>query len=174
MTGNQAGDAAGEIFIFKIVTFVIIALIFGAAYIFHRELRQTGGDLVKYVKPVQQGTAVLKRLPPAAEPEPAPLQPPLEIQPKLEIPTPRITTPPVLSTLPAASASAPTPVQAPAPDRAPGVRMLPAPVTEVHPLSDAEEVMGAASSEVGEVGVTRTFTLPDEGEQDEILPLPND
>jgi len=44
---------------------------------------------------------------------------------------------------------------------------------EVHSLSDAADVMGAASSEVGEVGVTKTYKLPDDGGKSETLPLPN-
>lgn len=174
MTGNQAGDAAGQSLIFKIATFVIIALILGAAYIFQKELRQTGGDLTNYVQPVQQETVAVTKLPPAEEPDPGLLQPPPEIQPKPAIPVPEIAAAPVLSKPPVAPATAPLPIQAPAPDRRAGVLMLPAPVTEVHPLSDAEEVMGAASTEVGEVGVTRTFTLPDQGKQDAVPSLPND
>jgi hypothetical protein len=40
------------------------------------------------------------------------------------------------------------------------VHQLPAPTTRVHSLSEAGEVMGIPSSDIGAVGVTRTFKLP--------------
>jgi len=172
MTGNRNGNAAGQSRIYKMATLAIIVLVFGVAYIIQKEMRQTGGAAVSYVKPIQPDFPAVKKLPPREGPGPAPIQPPPEIQPRFEAPAPRITSPAVPTKLPPVPASAPEPIQGLRP--AAGIQTLPAPVTEVHPLSDAEEVMGAPSSEVGEIGVTRTYKLPDQEWQDEILPLPND
>jgi hypothetical protein len=196
MIGNKPGDASGQSLIFKIATAVILVLICGALFIIQKALRQTGETAGTYVKPAQEDILESKELPSSEEPEsalsqplpgshpkleekelPPPEEPGIDSphslpgsRPKSEAPMPRIANRPVLPTIPSSPA--------PAPDRTPataaGVRTLQAPLTEVHPLSDAERVMGAASSEVGEVGVTRTFKLPEDSGPNEPPSLPND
>jgi hypothetical protein len=51
---------------------------------------------------------------------------------------------------------------------------LAAPVAQVHSLSEAEAVMGPASGEVGEVGVTRTYRLPGQEGRTKAGTLPAD
>ena len=46
------------------------------------------------------------------------------------------------------------------------VRQLPSSPTQVHSLRDAEKVMGPAPDGAGEIGVTRTYKLPDDSGRD--------
>lgn len=63
-------------------------------------------------------------------------------------------------------------VTVPLPESArPETHMLPAPVTQVHSLSEAESVMGP-SALGGEVGVTYVYPLPDEGAASEDSDFP--
>ena len=50
------------------------------------------------------------------------------------------------------------------------VQKLPSSPTQVHSLRDAEEVMGSASGGAGEIGVTRTYKLPDDKGSDKNSP----
>ena len=158
-------EKIGQSLIFKIATAAIIILIIGGVYIIQRALRQTGGAAVTYVKPAQEGIVETTKLPLPKEPELNQPPPAPETHPKLEVTHPRVTIQPTLPRLPA------TP--SPPPALAARVQQLQDPVTEVHPLSDAEEVMGAASSEVGEVGATKTFKMPDNNGESKTLPPPN-
>lgn len=173
MSTRKHGGADGQSYIFKIASVVILVLIFGALFLIQKEMRKAGGTAQAYVQPVEKGTfkeakePAQPRVPPPAVPSMTP-----DAQPRIAVPPPKAGSPPVLPTF----TQAPVRSAAPPPPRTsqPGIQMLPAPVTEVHPLSDAEEVMGAPSSELGEVGVTRTYKLPEQEGQDETLPPPNE
>jgi hypothetical protein len=51
-------------------------------------------------------------------------------------------------------------------------RTFSTPISQVHSLSDAEEVMGTAAGEMGKVGVTQSFRLPDQNGGSTNQPLP--
>ncbi len=171
MAGNLGTDTDGQNQFFQFVTVAVVLLVCAVAYGILKELRQTGGSVTQYVRPVQPAVAKTATPRPAARPQPGPVRALPETQPRQEAAAPRVASqPPPARTLPAPAV--PAPVQGLAPKAE--IQMLPAPLTEVHPLSDAEEVMGAPSSEVGEIGVTRTFKLPDDEGQTEAYPLPNE
>lgn len=142
---------------FKTLVAAVIILIFVAIFVAQRRSSDTTGPVLATPAGVQQDSADEAK-PPAPEPasNPQPPQYPME------------------SWSNHTSGAAPAPVQANAqqqllPGETPPAAKtqqypLPGPTTEVHSLNDAGAVMGTPAGETGEVGVTRTYSLPGQGQ----------
>jgi hypothetical protein len=162
MVKDRPGNSFWESPVIKLGVAVVIILFFVAVFFIQRRLGETNGGAGTAAKPVQGVTPGATRLPAPEPPNAAQPQYPLGTWPNQAPPASKMSGQTTTQPLPTDPALAPKTESHP----------LAAPVTEVHPLSDAESVMGAPSSEVGEVGVTRTFKLPDQNNQSKTLPVP--
>jgi hypothetical protein len=148
MNTRKHGGADGQSYIFKTATVIILVFIVGALFLIQKEMRKAGGTAQTYVQPVEKNTfkaakePMRTRVPASAAPSMTP-----GAQPEIAVPSPKAANPPALPTF----TQAPAQSAAPPPPRTyqSGVQRLPTPVTQVHPLSDAEEVMGVPSSMLG-------------------------
>ncbi len=148
----------------KFAVALVLIIFFVAIYFIQRRLAETGGSAGTAAHPAPVANPGAARLPVPETPDATRPQYPLDswtnpAPPETKMPDQTPTQP-----LPSDPAMAPRTE----------THTLAAPITEVHPLSDAEAIMGAPSSEVGQIGVTRTFKLPEGSTQSKTLPLPKD
>jgi hypothetical protein len=151
MTATQPGKPFYESVGFKMVVAIAIILFFVAVYLVQTRQGERS-DAGTPAKPVQGNS-------------PATTMPaPEGIEPHSEFPADNWQgQTDAASSIPGQATSHDLPVNTPA--AVTKTQPLPssAPQTQVHPLSDAEAVMGPPSSgDTGEVGVTRTYKLPAE------------
>jgi len=147
-----------------LIVAVVIILFFVAVFFVQKRLIDTGGGAGTAAQPVQGVNPGATRLPAPESPDTTRPQYPLDSWTNQTPPESKMSGQTNTQPLPSDPALAPRTE----------THTLAAPITEVHPLSEAESVMGAPSSEVGEIGVTRTYKLPEGNSQSKALPLPKD
>jgi hypothetical protein len=162
MIENRHGGTIWESPSFKLLVAIVIILAFVAIFFIQRKLGQTSGVSGTDIKPKQGNSTGATRLPAPENPDASNPQYPLDSWTNHENPASKMSGQTTTQSLPADPALSPKTETHP----------LSAPITQVHPLSEAEEVMGAPSSEVGQVGVTRTYKLPDQNSPSKTNPLP--
>jgi hypothetical protein len=163
---DRNGESIWESLPVKIAVSFVIILFFVVIFLLQREPEQTPGLVEINAKPAQEKSGETTIMPIPERPDAAQPQNTPGISPDIlssqEPPAPA---------MPGQTVSKIVPPNTPPMPKA-EVHQLPAPSTQVHPLSDADEVMGAPWSDVGEVGVTRTYKLPDENGRNPSTALP--
>jgi hypothetical protein len=147
---------------FKMIVAIVIILFFVAIYFIQRRMGETSGVTGTDVRPKQESGPGATKLPASENPDASRPQFPPDGWTNQEPPGAKMSGQTSTQSLPVDPAAGPKTE----------THSLQAPVTQVHPLSEAEEVMGAPSSEVGAVGVTKTYKLPDQNNPAKTNPLP--
>jgi hypothetical protein len=161
MVENRSGSTIWQSTGFKAIVAIVIILFFVVIFFIQRRSGDAGTG-ANGASPKQESGQGATRLPAPENPDTSHPQYPPDIMPNQENPAARMSGQTTTQTIPADPAINPKTES----------HTLQAPVTQVHSLSEAEEVMGAPSSEVGAVGVTKTYKLPDQNAPSKTNPLP--
>jgi len=159
---DRNGESIWESLPVKIAVSFVIILFFVVIFLLQREPDQTPGIVEIDTKPAQEKSSEATMMPVPGKPDTAQPQYTPDSFSNQEHPAPSMPGQTVSKSLPTG----------PAPSPKAETHQLPAPTTQVHSLSDAEQVMGAPWSKEGEVGVTRTYKLPDENGRNPSNALP--
>jgi hypothetical protein len=162
MVENRSGGKVWQSTGFKTIVAIVIILFFVVIFFIQRRMGETSGITGTDARPKQESGQGATRLPAPENPDASRPQFPPDGWTNQESPGSKMSGQTSTQSLPV--------------DPAVGLKTethtLQAPVTQVHSLSEAEEVMGAPSSEVGAVGVTKTYKLPDQNNPAKTNPLP--
>jgi hypothetical protein len=163
MVENRSGGTIWQSTGFKMIVAIVIILIFVVIFFIQRRTGETAGVTGTDARPKQESGEGATRLPAPENPDMSHPQYPPDSWINQGNPGSKMSGQTTTQPLPVDPAAGPKTE----------TNTLQAPVTQVRPLSEAEEVMGAPSSEVGAIGVTKTYKLPDQNNPVKTNPLPN-